>query len=71
VSGPGQPQQPIQIPMIAVGKGVFIIVGGFIEVNAADEKAVVLTYVGGSTRTLDTEQSEAFLTGMGLKSRDR
>lgn len=63
-----QPEQvAIQLPIIHVGGGVHIIVGGFIEIDNSDPDAVVLTYVGGKTRTLDKEQSGSFLTQLGLK----
>lgn len=53
--------------MLDLGNGLILIIGGFIEIDAADEKAVVLTYVGGSKRVLDEPQSERFLIGVGLK----
>jgi hypothetical protein len=60
-------QVAIQLPIIHVGGGVHIIVGGFIEIDDSNPESVVLTYVGGKTRELDKEQSDSFLTQLGLR----
>lgn len=57
----------MQLPMFDLGEGLYLIVGGFIAVDVADDKAVVITFVGGSTRTLTATQSEKFLMAIGLK----
>jgi hypothetical protein len=62
------PQQ-IAVPIIHAGEGLYIVIGGFVEVDTRDEKAVVVTYAGGSQRVLSESQSETTMIALGIKER--